>query len=530
MANEPAKNELIKEKIMLDLNQGTEQSQILLEGDIIVPDIKPDMAVILQSDAKVVIDKADILSDRVNFSGKMYIQVLYLAKGDGKQVHSMSVVSHIDDFINMDGVTNDMWVEAKPDIQNIDFRMINDRKINYKAILDICVKADSTQVYEVVTDVSGLPKSQQLKSNLTLNKSVSNKSDRFTVKDSIAVPQGKPNIQEILQTNIEVGNQDVRVQNGKINIFGELLVTTLYKGEDDSSIIEFMESELPFNGSIDMPDCKEDMFADVRFSVSDQYIHIRPDDDGEDRIIETEVIISVNCRVSSAVNIEVLEDAYSVNQNLSIAKSAVKYPRLIGRNKNQSTIKEIIQLDDNCPDILQIFRVKGKAVTDEVKVLNDKVVVEGAVDTDILYIAENDDTPLYSYKAMIPFKQIIETKGASPDMAVNLETSVDHVGFNMLSGREVEARFLITFNTGVTKTMETNMITHIDFDDIDRDVIDSMPSMILYVVQSGDTLWCIAKRFNTTVEEIAEINDIDNPDKIYPGQKLLIIKKVWQEA
>ena len=47
-----------------------------------------------------------------------------------------------------------------------------------------------------------------------------------------------------------------------------------------------------------------------------------------------------------------------------------------------------------------------------------------------------------------------------------------------------------------------------------------------YVVQPGDTLWCLAKKFNTTVDDIVELNDIENPDLIYPGQKLLILKKV----
>ena len=47
-----------------------------------------------------------------------------------------------------------------------------------------------------------------------------------------------------------------------------------------------------------------------------------------------------------------------------------------------------------------------------------------------------------------------------------------------------------------------------------------------YVVQPGDTLWNLAKKFNTTVDDIVKINDIENPDLIYPGQKLLILKKI----
>ncbi|MGI6679245.1 MAG: LysM peptidoglycan-binding domain-containing protein [Dehalobacterium sp.] len=43
-----------------------------------------------------------------------------------------------------------------------------------------------------------------------------------------------------------------------------------------------------------------------------------------------------------------------------------------------------------------------------------------------------------------------------------------------------------------------------------------------YVVQPGDTLFAIARRFGTTVEAIVELNNIADPDDIAPGQRLLI--------
>ncbi len=45
---------------------------------------------------------------------------------------------------------------------------------------------------------------------------------------------------------------------------------------------------------------------------------------------------------------------------------------------------------------------------------------------------------------------------------------------------------------------------------------------VYYVVQRGDTLYKIARRYNTSVEEIAELNNLSNPDLIYAGQRLLV--------
>ena len=46
---------------------------------------------------------------------------------------------------------------------------------------------------------------------------------------------------------------------------------------------------------------------------------------------------------------------------------------------------------------------------------------------------------------------------------------------------------------------------------------------IEYTVQSGDTLSEIASRYGTTVQELVDINNIRNPNLIYPGEKLRIL-------
>lgn len=46
---------------------------------------------------------------------------------------------------------------------------------------------------------------------------------------------------------------------------------------------------------------------------------------------------------------------------------------------------------------------------------------------------------------------------------------------------------------------------------------------VYYTVQRGDTLYSIAARYGTTVQEIASINNITNPNLIYPGQTLRIL-------
>ena len=46
--------------------------------------------------------------------------------------------------------------------------------------------------------------------------------------------------------------------------------------------------------------------------------------------------------------------------------------------------------------------------------------------------------------------------------------------------------------------------------------------MHIHVVQRGEVLWRIADYYNVSVQDIAELNGLSNPDILLPGQALLI--------
>lgn len=60
-----------------------------------------------------------------------------------------------------------------------------------------------------------------------------------------------------------------------------------------------------------------------------------------------------------------------------------------------------------------------------------------------------------------------------------------------------------------------------DFGWMDTDAIRLIDNEI-YIVQKDDTLSSIASKYNTTYQKLAEINNIDNPNLIYVGQKIII--------
>ena len=77
--------------------------------------------------------------------------------------------------------------------------------------------------------------------------------------------------------------------------------------------------------------------------------------------------------------------------------------------------------------------------------------------------------------------------------------------------------------TEFSQNTSMNIIDNIEIEENDADSGD-YDSLIIYIVQKGDTLWKIAKKFRSTIEEITRMNGIENTNGIQIGQKIYIPK------
>jgi len=517
-------NEAIREKIVLNNDIGREATQMLLEGELVVPDVKPDIAQLLKTDAEVSFDRTEVMAGRVHFTGKLQMRALYAARGAEPAVHSVALDVPLDDSINMDGLEREAWVGLKGRLADVEFSVLNDRKLGYRAVLDVEAHAEAFAEHDVVTAIAGLPDNRLKHTTLDVSRTVECKDSRIALRDELPIPPGKPNVREILQTSAAIANKESKVASGRVHIGGELVVTTLYRGDAEDSLLEFVEHEVPFSGAIDVADAREGMFADVTLHVASQSVQAKADADGEDRVLAADIIIGAAVKVMNQSEIAILEDAYCVGKQLELTRAAVRFPQFICRNKSQCTVKELVQLPEGLPAMLQICRVTGEAVLDSVELAADRATVSGIVKADVLYIAKGD-MPLCHYETVLPFVQAIDARNALPDMEALVEQSIEHIGFNMLAENEVELRFVVGLGLVVTERAEASVITDIAFIDIAKNVLDQMPGMVVYVVQKGDTLWSIAKRYNADLEELIALNEIETPDLIFPGQKLIVLKK-----
>ena len=60
---------------------------------------------------------------------------------------------------------------------------------------------------------------------------------------------------------------------------------------------------------------------------------------------------------------------------------------------------------------------------------------------------------------------------------------------------------------------------------LDLKQLQELPGIVGYIVQEKDSLWDIAKKFHTTVENIVTTNELPG-EQVKTGQRLLLVKEV----
>jgi hypothetical protein len=252
---------------------------------------------------------------------------------------------------------------------------------------------------------------------------------------------------------------------------------------------------------------------------------VKPDSDGEERVIDLEVNLELGIKVYEIEEPEILRDVYCPSKEVTPVIRNATYENLVVKNNSKYRVADRIMVPENQPKILQICHANGGIKIDDITVEGTELLVEGAIDVGILYISEDDSRPMNSLKGAVPFSQVIELKGMKSGSNYEIKPSIDQLSVMMLDSEEIEVKATINLNTIVFDLIEEPIITDIEVAELDMDKLQAMPGLIGYVVKKGDSLWTIAKKFYTTVDNIMSINNLED-DRIKDGDKLIIMKKV----
>ena len=512
--------DVIKENVQYEqlLREGS--TNHVLKGEYLIKDSHPDAHQILGVDAKATVTNKDILADKVMIEGQINYSVLYLSEDESgmQRVDSVSLSEKFADYLELNNEEHKILCDVECVIEHIQANIINERKISIDGVRSTKWNIYKIQDLEFVKDIEGSGDVQVQRKSEELNQVKGQKDVEFIGKSLIKVTMDKPEVDEVLKYSMMLHKKEVKLGEDKVYFGCYCKIEVLYKGRESEDLV-LLQDDVYLSKEEELVGINSEMMTSQSIDIVNSDCTVMPDDLGENRNISVEFVAKGNVKVMSREMVDVVKDAYSPTVSMELVENKCELGVVHGSMTTDLILKDNLYLKDENERLGNIIMVYGCPVITDKIAEEDKVKVEGVIKVSALYKTADEAYKFNMCNGEIPFTSVLDIKGTKPDMNVIAKVQLETID-GTVEANTIAIRATLTVSVKVLYNVDKNWV--VDVVQNKEEKKEKQSSVTIYVVNKGDTLWELAKKFNTTMDELIRINEMDNPDVINIGQRIIV--------
>lgn len=513
--------ELIKDIIKIDNRIDFGKFQTFIEAENVVPDRKSDVYDIVDTMGYIVIRKVEMLEGKITCRGSFNYNVIYVAD-DKSTISNISGKIEINEVIEKDNVVPDMEYMLFPEVEHMDCTIMNERKIKVGALINIRGSLFEKQRLDIVKDVSQVEGIQKHRKEISFQDIVGIEKSENVVRDTITV--NVEEIEDIINITPRLKVKESRITDNKVIIGGVLEIDPL-ACTYDSEVVELDKVGIDFTQFIEVPGVFDGMNEEILMNIGDFNYEFKRNPDNSTGLLEVECTVFSKVKVSEEVTREVLQDAYSPQKIIKFEHRFINLNKTLMSSSDNFLVRESLAYDNEDIQIKDIVNICCNASIENTYIDGSNCVIQGIIKADILFVPVEGLKMIYKINEEIPFEHELEVNKLSDTCSVFNTICIEKVDAD-LNRNQIELNIKIgRFIEVIDKKAESFIIKGEDKGEYD---LSKAPSIIIYICKENDNLWDIAKKYNTTEEEIAQTNEIDLNENLVPGKCLILEKKVTQ--
>ena len=509
--------------------------QITLDDDYNVPDSKADIDAIIKEHAIVIHDDVKASGERAEISGSLKFALLYIGarQVDGRHMPvKMTGEMPFTEGINLAEPVEGVNCSCMAVIDDLSIKAINSRKISVRAIVSLTVTCE--EIEDVMAAVEVLPEEQNtqvqvLNTTYDYTQVALKLRDNLRIRSTLSLPSDKPEIGEIIWEDIDVRNMNHRLTESGATINGELSIFMMYMPADESLPVQWYDTVDTFEENLDLSGCSSELIGYIRHAPISTNVEVKPDYDGENRDISVEMVMNMDSKAFEECRKDFIEDMYSPVCEVALEKQDEVLYQLLVHNNSKCRASGQQAVADQA-GVLQICNCTGTVQVDNMEVMEDGIVVDGAILANVFYVTDDDHNPMGSMKAAIPFSEKVQIpmkKEQIPDVDYQIITGLDQLSAVMTGGGQVEIKGIVSLDVLCFLKKAVSVITECYLKDEETE--NQYPTMIGYFSDGKKRLWDIAKKYHTTTESVRRQNPsctehLSDAGYVKRGEKLLLVK------
>ncbi len=468
-----------------------------IEADFSLPEYMPEILRIIKSVAVPKIDSCRLVGERVTVDGTCELRMIYTAE-DGciySFTQSRPFTRHCENSAFSEAVD----VVAKAGISYVNCRATGTKRAEIKAGVTIKVIGYIQECEDIVS----LSEKGCIEEKSTVLRAMSSgcrKTRRFSMSDTVAISNPSA---FLISTNAAAVCTDIKKISNKIMIKGEATVDICYVNANDKTVTEHIKHNLPINQILEFEGMEERYTGNVTLSVSSLDVIQKNEADSFANAFDVSLGIDASVTMWEEKEQVVICDAYAVGANIDLKKSPYYFYCACDEIRDTYIFKDNFKVAGE--GVSSIADCTGEITSAEIKLENSLLVVCGTISLSMLL--KDTSGSLTTLNKVIDYRYERKIDFSGENISCLPEVVLMSVDCNENGNSSIDIRCELRIVGTVFEKVCIDAVT--DITESDKCIERKNNAITVYFPDKEESLWSIARRYNTTVEAIACENELE---------------------
>ena len=496
------------------------QIEQALDTEFTLPDYCPDISRVLKCRVCPRLSGKTLNGNSVSLDGIMLVMLIYADASDEIRMyeHPVAFTRSIDLGViagNVADGTPMVSVRAVPDYVNC--RPVTERKLDIHGAVTLFVKASQKQTSEVVADIDG-ESIEMRRGSCGVTKPLSCTEKYLLINDEIDIPEGLEPVRYNLRTDVMAVATECKIISNKAVIKGDLCLSVLYCGDDEGTPVKF-NTTMPLSQIVDIEGIVEGCNCAVDIDVVSFEIKPRTGMGGEARSFVFSVKLCMRVKATCDGETAVLFDAFSTKYAEKMEKKDITFEKLVLPVRERFDCKKMLEF--SADDIGSVIDCWCDASINHVASNEAELAVSG---TALICVLARDmqGLPVY-YERPVDFDYNRPIDSTPADMRSEAIIRATGAEGKLVAAGRLEVTVELMLQIDVYSREHLSVVTAFDVDS-DSKKEKNGSALVVYYAGKGERIWDIAKRYNTSVDAVNELNSLN--DDVLGDDRMLMIPSI----